>query len=71
MKNIDKKEIGFRIFSGLCIFLTVVVFAMLRRLDGDPTFKMLTTILVIFLLTVLNVAVIFLYELYKNKNNKE
>ena len=71
MKNVDKKEIAFRIFSGLCILLTVVVFAMLRRLDGDPTFKMLATILVIFLLTVLNVAVIFLYELYKNKNNKE
>ncbi len=71
MKNVDKKEIAFRVFSGLCIFLTVVVFALLRRLDGDPTLKMLTTILVIFLLVALNTAIIFLYELYKSKNSKE
>ncbi len=67
MKKIDKKELLFRIFSGISILLTVIVFELLRRLGGDPTLKMLTTILVIFLLVALNTAVILLYEAYKNK----
>ena len=66
-KKINKKDIGFHIFSSVCIFLSVYVFALLRRLTGEPTTKMLTDILIIILLVVLNTAVIVLYEIIKGK----
>lgn len=66
-KKINKKDIGFHIFSSVCVFLSVYVFALLRRLTGEPTTKMLTDILIIFLLVVLNTAVIVLYEIIKGK----
>lgn len=66
-KKINKKDIVFHIFSSVCIFLSVYVFALLRRLTGDPTTKMLTDILIIILLVVLNTAVIVLYEIIKGK----
>ena len=66
-KKANKKDIAFHIFSSACIFLSVYVFALLRQLTGDPTTKMLTDILIIFLLVVLNTAVIVLYEIIKDK----
>ena len=66
-KRINKEDIAFHIFSSACIFLSVYVFALLRQLTGDPTTKMLTDILIIFLLVVLNTAVIVLYEIIKDK----
>lgn len=70
-KKVNKKDIAFRIFSSVCILLSVYTFELLRRLTneltGDPTTKMLTVILIIFLLVVLNTAVIVLYEIIKGK----
>ena len=66
-KKINKKDIAFHVFSSVCIFLSVYVFALLRRLTGEPTTKMLTDILIIILLVVLNTAVIVLYEIIKGK----
>ena len=66
-KKVNKKDIAFGIFSTTCIFLSVYVFALLRRLTGDPTTKMLTDILIIFLLVVLNTAVMVLHEIIKEK----
>ena len=63
----NKKDIAFRIFFFVCILLSVYVFALLRQLTGDPTTKMLTDILIIFLLVVLNTAVLVLYEIVKGK----
>ena len=63
----NKKDIAFHIFSFVCILLSVYVFALLRQLTGDPTTKMLTDILIIFLLVVLNTAVLVLYEIVKGK----
>ena len=68
-KEANKKEIAFRIFSFVCILLSVYVFSLLRQLTGDPTTKMLTDILIIFLLVVLNTAVLVLYEIIKGKRN--
>jgi len=68
-KKVNKKDIAFHIFSSVCIFLSVYVFALLRQLTGDPTTKMLTDILIIFLLTVLNTAVLVLHEIIKGKRN--
>ena len=65
-KKPNKKDIAFHIFSGACIFLSVYVFASLRHMTGDPVKKMVTDVLVIFLLTALNIAVIVLYEIIKN-----
>ena len=66
-KKINKKDIVFHIFSSACIFLSVYVFALLRQLTGDPTIKMLTTVLIIFLLVVLNTATLVLHEIIKGK----
>ena len=66
-KKVNKKDIAFHIFSSVCIFLSVYVFALLGRLTGDPTTKMLTDILIIFLLVVLNTAVLVLNEIIKGK----
>lgn len=66
-KEINKKNIGFHIFSSVCIFLSVYVFALLRQLTGDPTIKMLTTVLIIFLLVVLNTVTLVLHEIIKGK----
>ena len=68
-KKVNKKDIALHIFSSVCIFLSVYVFALLRQLTGDPTTKMLTDILIIFLLTVLNTAVLVLHEIIKGKRN--
>ena len=68
-KKVNKKDIALHIFSSACIFLSVYVFALLRQLTGDPTTKMLTDILIIFLLTVLNTAVLVLHEIIKGKRN--
>lgn len=59
-------EIVFRTFSSFCIFLSVYAFALLSRLTGDPNTKMITDIVIIFLLVVLNTAVLVLYEMIKN-----
>lgn len=66
-KKVNKKDIAFHIFSSMCIFLSVYVFALLRQLTGDPTTKMLTTVLIIFLLVVLNTSVLVLHEIIKGK----
>ena len=70
-KKINKKDLAFHIFSSVCILLSVYAFELLRRLTsqlaGDPTTKMLTSILIISLLTILNTAVIVLYEIIKQK----
>lgn len=66
-KKPNKKDIIFYIFSSVCIILSVCVFELLRQLTGEPTTKMLTDILVIFLLVVLNTAVLALYEIIKSK----
>lgn len=66
-KKLNKKDIAFHIFSSACIFLSVYVFALLRQLTGDPTTKMLTTVLIIFLLVALNTAVLVLHEIIKGK----
>ena len=66
-RKANKKDIIFRIFSFVCILLSVYVFVLLRQLTGDPTTKMLTDILIIFLLVVLNTAVLVLYEIIKSK----
>lgn len=66
-KKANKKDIAFYIFSSACIFLSVYVFALLRQLTGDPTTKMLTTVLIIFLLVVLNTTVLVLHEIIKGK----
>ena len=68
-KKVTKKDIAFRIFSSVCILLSVCAFELLRRLTGEPTLKMLTDILIIFLLCTLNVAVIFLYKVFKQSRN--
>ena len=56
------------IFSLISVFLSVMVFALMRNLTGDPTTKMFTTMLVIFLLVVLNVAVMVLFEFLDQKH---
>ena len=65
----NKKDIIFNIFYSICILLSVYAFELLRQLTGqltgDPTTKMFTTILIIFLLVVLNTAVLVLYEIIK------
>lgn len=66
-KKVNKKDIAFHIFSTTCILLSVYVFALLRKLTGDPTTKMLTTVLIILLLVVLNTAVLALHEIIKGK----
>jgi len=67
-KKASKKDIAFHLFSSVCILLSVCVFALLRQLTGDPTTKMLADCLTIFLLVVLNTAVLVLYEMGKNKH---
>ena len=66
-KNFNKKDFAFRIFSSVCIILSICVFELLRKLTGDPTTHMITSILVILLLTVLNITIIVLHEIIKNK----
>lgn len=66
-KKINKKDIVFRVFSSVCIFLSVYAFALLRQLTGDSTTKMFTNVLIIFLLVALNTAVLVLYEVIKGK----
>lgn len=66
-RKANKKDIAFHIFSAACIFLSVYIFALLRQLTGDPTTKMLTDILIVFLLVVLNIAVLVLREIIKGK----
>lgn len=64
-KKPDIKDILFRIFSAVCILLSVEVFTLLRQLTGEPVTKMFTDILIILLLVVLNTAVLVLYELLR------
>ncbi len=64
-RKVDKKDIAFHIFSFACILLSVYVFALLSQLTGDPTTKMFTDVLIIFLLVVLNTAVLVLHEKIK------
>lgn len=64
-RKVDKKDIAFHIFSSACILLSVYVFALLSQLTGDPTTKMFTDVLIIFLLVVLNTAVLVLHEKIK------
>ena len=66
-KKVNKKDIAFHVFSSVCIFLSVCVFALLRQLTCDPTTTMLTDILIIFLIVVLNTAVLVLHEIIKGK----
>ena len=66
----NKKDIAFYVFSTACILLSVCVFELQRQLTGSPGTKMLTDILIIVLLTVLNTAVIVLYEMIKRKRKE-
>lgn len=66
-KKVNKKDIAFHIFSSVCILLSVYVFALLRKLTGNPTTKMLTDILIIILLVVLNTTVLVMHEIIKGK----
>lgn len=66
-KRKKRTRIAFNIFSSLSIFLSVCVFELMRQLSGDPNTKMITSILVIFLLSVLNVAVLVLHEFLEEK----
>lgn len=66
-KKLNKKDIIFHIFSTVCVLLSVYVFALLRQLTGAPTTKMVTDILIIFLLVVLNTAVLVLHEIINGK----
>ena len=66
-KKTNPKDIAFHIFSSICILLSVFVLALLRQLTGEPVTKMLTDILIIFLLVVLNTAVLILYEINRDK----
>ena len=70
MKKTTKKDTAFYIFSSACSFLSVYVFALLRQLSGDPVMKLLTDILIIFLLVTLNTTVLVLYEIVK-KNRRD
>lgn len=70
MKKINKKDVAFRIFSSVCIFLSVYVFSSLRQFTGDPAKKMVTDVLIILLLTVLNTVVLVLYEIIKKQDSK-
>lgn len=65
MKKVNKKDIAFYIFHAVCVLLSVYVFGLLRQLTGDPNTKMLTTVLVILLLTVLNITVLALHDIVK------
>ena len=53
-------------FFAVCVFLSVCVFGLMRRLTGEPATKLLTDLLVMFLLVVLNTAVLVLHE--RNRN---
>lgn len=57
----------FNIFSTVCIILSVCVFSLMKQLTGDPSTKMFTDMLVIFLLVVLNTAVGILFEYLDQK----
>ena len=71
MKNkTNRQDKFFNIFSGVCIFLSVYVYALLSKLTGEPTTKLLTDFLVIILLVVLNTAVIVLHEKIKTLRNE-
>ena len=61
-RNKKKRDVGFQIFSSVSIALSVCVFSLMRRLTGDPNVVMLTSVLVIFLLSILNVAILVLHE---------
>lgn len=65
----DRKRMRriFNIFSTVCIILSVCVFSLMRQLTGDPSTKMFTDMLVIFLLVVLNTAVGVLFEYLDQK----
>lgn len=67
MKKANKRDIAFNIFFSLCTFLSVYAFVLLRKLTGDPITKLMTDILIIFLLVVLNTAVLILYGIIKRK----
>lgn len=69
-KKTNKKDIAFRIFSLVCIILSVYVFDSLRQFTGNPTKKMITDVIIIVLLTVLNTAVLVMHELIKKKNGE-
>lgn len=67
-RKMDKTDWIFHIFSTICILLSVVSFALMRRLTGEPVVTMITNVLVILLLLVLNVAVVILYELFRQNH---
>ena len=69
-KKINKGDLAFRVFSSICIFLSICVFSLLRRLSGEPITKMFVDILIILLLTVLNTAILVLHEKAKEKSNQ-
>lgn len=60
-----KEDALFSCFFAVCVLLSVFSFSLLRQLTGDPVTKMFTDILIIFLLVVLNTAVLVLYETIK------
>lgn len=67
-KKLNKKDLVSQIFFAICAFLSIVVFDLMRRLNGEPFIKMMTDILVIVLLLVLNTAVWVLYHHSKDRD---
>lgn len=65
-----KQDIIFDIFISVTVFLSVYSFALLSKLQGEPNLKMFTDILIIFLLFILNTAVVVLYEEIKRLRKK-
>ena len=59
--------VSLTILGSITSMISVVVFSLMRQLTGDPTTKMFTDMLVIFLLVVLNVAVMVLFEFLEQK----
>ena len=69
-KKSSQKDTVFNIFFAASCFLSVCVYALLSKLQGDPTLKMMTSVLVIILLVTLNTAVGILHEQVKEYKEK-
>lgn len=70
-KKSSRKDTVFNIFFAASCFLSVCVYVLLSKLQGDPTLKMMTSVLVIILLVTLNTTVGILHEQVKAYKEKE
>lgn len=64
-KKASRNDTLFNFFFAVSCFLSVCVYALLSKLQGDPTIKMMTSVLVMILLVTLNTAVGILHEQVK------